>query len=323
MNRAPGIFTLSLDTEIAWGTFDTPQFRDFAPHFDGYRPLIARLLALLDQTGVAATWAFVGHLFLDQCERVGGTTHPEVLRPEFAWYPHDWHDHDPGTDLARDPWWYGPDILDQVLAADAPHEIGTHTFSHVVLGDPACTADIARSQLEACRRLHEARGLTLRSLVFPRNVIGHLEVVGELGLIAYRGREQSWYEGRAHGATHRLAHLADAALAVPPPTYPRASLTVDAHGLVNVPGSQFLMPMDGIRSRIPAGRRVAQAKRGLRRAVARGELFHLWFHPFNLGSDPRMFDILGEILGEVVAAREAGDLVVRTMGDVAEEVRGG
>lgn len=323
MPTSPAIFTLSLDTEIAWGTFDTPQFRSFAPHFDGYRPLIERLVALLDEAACPATWAFVGHLFLDACRREGGTTHPEVLRPGYAWYPHDWHDHDPGTDLATDPWWYGPDVLARVMASPVGHEIGSHTFSHIVVDDPACTADIVRSQLAACCALHAQHGLTLQSLVFPRNRIAHLEVLSELGLIAYRGREAYWYEGCPVRRAHQLAHLLDAAAACTPPTYPRSALRPNAHGLVNVPGSLFLMPMDGIRRRIPARRRVVQSLRGLRRAVSRGELFHLWFHPFNLGSDPAMFAILAEILEAVAAARDAGDLVVRTMAQVAEEMRDG
>ncbi|MCC7492974.1 MAG: polysaccharide deacetylase family protein [Fimbriimonadaceae bacterium] len=318
---APAVFVLSLDTEIAWGTFDQPEFASYAPAFDQYRALIDRLLALLDRYQVPATWAFVGHLLLDRCQRAGGTTHPEVLRPNFAWYPGDWHDHDPGTDLARDPWWYGTDILAKVRAATVDHEVGTHTFSHVVLGDPACDAATARSQLAACRELHQAHGLPFDSLVFPRNQVAHLEVCAELGLIAWRGREQAWYEG-LRGRWHRLGHLADRLLATTPAVYPRAQLQPDARGLVNVPGSMFLLPYDGVRARIPTGRRVRQGLRGLRAAVASEGLFHLWFHPFNLGSSPRMFDALEAILVAVAAEQAAGRLVVRTMAQVAREARG-
>ncbi len=316
--RAGATFVLSLDTEIAWGSFDTPRLSRFASTFDSYRRIAGRLVDLLDRFQIPATWAFVGHLLLDRCEFSEGTTHPEVLRPIYSWYPGEWHDHDPATSIEADPWWYGTDILRMVRSASVDHEIGCHTFSHVVFGDPACTAAIARSQLEACKRLHDSHGLSLSSLVFPRNRPAHLDIVAETGIIAYRGREQSWYEDQPPELAP-AAHFLDRLLAFCPRTYRWEELQPDEHGLVNVPASMFLMPYDGIRSWIPTCQRVRQAKRGLTRAIRRGELFHLWFHPFNLGSSVSMFDALEAILETVDRSRSSGALHTATMAEVAHK----
>ena len=176
----PGYFVFSLDTELVWGSFDVGGLERYREQYLETRKQIRRLLGLLDRYRIPATWAFVGHLLLDHCERRGGTTHEDVLRPRHAWFDEDWHALDPGTDVYRDPLWYGSDILKAVLAAETLHEIASHTFSHVIVGDAACTREIARSQLLKCRELHERWGLELKSVVFPRNRVAHLDVLREL-----------------------------------------------------------------------------------------------------------------------------------------------
>jgi len=46
-----GVFILSLDTEIAWGTYGARDVAARAGCFDGYRALIRRLLDVLDRHG--------------------------------------------------------------------------------------------------------------------------------------------------------------------------------------------------------------------------------------------------------------------------------
>ena len=162
--KKPATFILTLDTEIAWGTFYWKGFNYYKYHFDNYRPLVRRFAAQLDEYKISATWAFVGHLFLDHCDGV----HADVLRPKYEWFNgEDWHKYDPGTNLETDPYWYGSDILELVKSMKTPQEIGTHTFSHVHMADPACTPDIARSQVEKCIELGLEHDLNIRSLVFP------------------------------------------------------------------------------------------------------------------------------------------------------------
>ena len=316
-NNGPGRFILSLDTELAWGSFDNGGLERNRGFYQNTRQEIRRLLDLLDRYQLRATWAFVGHLLLDRCERTNGTTHEHVLRPKHSWYPADWHACDPGTDIHRDPLWYGTDILEDVRGAKMQHEVACHTFSHIIVGDSACTGEIALSQFEECRRLHARHGLPLHSVVFPRNQIGHLDVLRRLGITAYRGRERNWYSGY-RGLPARLAHLASRAFAVTPPTYAVSELAED--GLANLPASMFLLPGNGLRKLIPMACRRCQAFKGLQRASERGELFHLWLHPFNLASDPGIPKVMEDILRSASRLQEEGKLVSVTMAELAAQV---
>jgi len=287
-----GLFILSLDTEIAWGT-NTSALRRFADCFDTYPDILRRLIALLDTYHIPATWAVVGHLF---------------LKPD-----------DPRA-LKKTPshWYHAPYLPDAICRARAQHEIGTHTFSHVYTDDPGTTTEVWQRELETVAQIHKEHGLPPpRSIVYPRNRVAYTDTLHQYGIIAYRGVEQNWY-GDRRGAFHLL----DRALGLPPPTYDPATLTV-GDNLVNLPASQFLMAYDGVRGKIPTASRVRQARLGLDRAAWRNHLYHLWFHPFNLGTSDRMFEALEQILRGVAQHRDAGQLKVMTMASAAERILGG
>src|SRR3954471_20193036 len=83
------VFTISLDFELMWGSFDSGKHRKFVSHlardgaggFRATRAIVERLLALFRKYDVSVTWATVGHLFLDACEEREGVKHPDMPRP--------------------------------------------------------------------------------------------------------------------------------------------------------------------------------------------------------------------------------------------------
>ena len=305
-----GAFVLSLDTEIAWGTFTWGGTEFYRQHFDAYRQNVRRFIAMLDDYAVPATWAFVGHLMLDHCDG----NHPEAPVPEFPWYGRPWYHCDPGTDAVTDPWWYAPDVLDRVQAMKTAQEIGTHTFSHVFLNDPAVTPEIARAQVQASVDVARKRGLTIESLVFPRDGVAHLDQYAALGITNYRGAEQISYNALAR-PIRRAAGLCDHFVGGTPPVYPWADLQTD-HGLLNIPGSTFALAFDRYHRLVPAAARVAKFRRGIQAASDRDAIFHLAFHPFHLGSSERMFDLFKRYFDIVAKARDAGRIEILTMRDV-------
>lgn len=311
-------FTLTFDTELIWGSFDQMPAERFARLYPDIRGTIESVLRLLDQYEVSATWAVLGHLFLSECRRdTSGIAHPELVRPRQSWRDGDWYAEDPCTDRSRDPLWYGDDILDALQSARTPQEIGCHSFSHILYGDPALTREAVDADLQACVTLAARRGITLRSFVFPRNSEGHHEALKAHGFRAYRGADPTWHAG-IPGQLGRAAHLMDQAAALPPPI---SQPTETLPGLWNIPGSCLLIHRTGVRRLIPMTSRIRKAKAGLRRAEATGGVFHLWTHPFNLASDPRfMIAALDAIVREAVERRDRGTIVIEPMGAIAERL---
>src|SRR5262250_2242967 len=110
-----GIFTLSLALELIWGTLDL-----FGP--DGFRNrceverhvVIDRLLGLLSEFEVSATWLIVGHLFLDRCYRENGKKHPQIARPTHAWSRGDWFANDPDGTEAEAPLFLARSVVEKI-----------------------------------------------------------------------------------------------------------------------------------------------------------------------------------------------------------------
>lgn len=306
------LFLLSLDTELAWGGFDKGGVERYGELYGGVREGVDNLLTLFQKYQIHATWAVVGHLFLESCSREGPDNHNHVLQPEYRWYPEGWLSHDPYTDVERDPFFYAPDIVENIRACKVEQEIASHTFTHAILGDPECTAEVARSQIEAGI---QAAGGAVRSLVFPRNSIGHLDVAAACGIRAYRGNGDFWYGKR--GPVARAGHFLDQFLAIRSPVYSSIE-TAGEPPLYNFPASMFFPPRGGKWRGVPLGARVRKARRGIEAAIEKCAMFHLWFHPFNLSGSSELLDALEAILSTVADHAKQGRIRSTTMGEAVD-----
>lgn len=315
---ARGVFTLSLDFELIWGELDLRGPEALREACERERTdVFDRLLELLGQFEIEATWCVVGHLMLDSCAAAGGRTHPEIVRPQHAWHHGDWLRDDPASDESASPTFYARSLLERLLASPVPQEVGCHSFSHVIYGDPGCSEDAARTDLDACVRAARELGVTLRSFAFPRNRVGHLDVLREAGFTCFRGPEPTWHGGGGRGALARAGHIVDVLTAREAPLVEPRSVD----GLIDIPASMMYFPMHGVRRHLPVSRRVKRMVDGVRRAARDGGVFHLWFHPTNLVYEREAaFDGLRATLSAVADARRDGSLEVLPMARLAERV---
>jgi peptidoglycan/xylan/chitin deacetylase (PgdA/CDA1 family) len=318
------VFTISLDFELMWGSFDSGKHRKFISHFrsggsDGFkatRGIVDRLLALFQKYDVSVTWATVGHLFLDACEARDGIKHPDMPRPRHAWFERDWYEFDPCEDLRAEPLWYGRDMVLKILAAEPRHDVGSHSFSHVIFNDAGCTREVAEAEVRKCVELASELGVKLESFVFPRNQLGHLDVLREHGFHITRGAAPFWFAKFRSRTLRRAGHVIDDVLAFTPDCgLPEKS----AAGLWIVPVSMFLQSLDGPRRLIPVSSRIRKGIKGIERAVVEKSIFHLSFHPTeNFCFRPEeMFRALEAIVAHAARRRDEGLLQVMTMADIA------
>jgi peptidoglycan/xylan/chitin deacetylase (PgdA/CDA1 family) len=317
-----GVFTISLDFELLWGSFDSGKHRKFIAHFarnggafETTRSIVDRLLRLFQTYDVRVTWATLGHLFLDRCEMRDGIKHPDMPRPAHAWFTDDWYKYDPSRNLEVEPLWYGRDMVESILAARPRHEIGSHSFSHVIFSDRGCTREVADAEVRKCVDLAGSFDLELSSFVFPRNQLGHLDVLKQHGFSVARGPAPFWFAKPRIRTLRRAGHMLDDLIAVTPNCgLPERSVS----GLWIVPVSMFLQSMDGPRRLIPVRSRIKKGVKGIERAIRDRSLFHLSFHPTeNLCFHPDlMFHALEKIIAHAAMRRDQGRLEIMTMSDI-------
>lgn len=187
---------ISVDFELAWGfrfsnATEDPLHRAISLGMQT-RENVPIILNLCEIYEIPFTWATVGHLFLSSCERTGGLPHNNIKRIQYFrnqyWNfdQRDWFAHDPCTNYVTDPAWYCPDLIRQIYASAAGHEIGCHTFSHIDCSDSICPDEVFKSEMMECQKLADQFGVRLKSFVHPGHQIGNLDNLAQLGFTSYR-----------------------------------------------------------------------------------------------------------------------------------------
>lgn len=302
-----GTVVVSVDAELGWGYHDhqsSPSWLDRAR--DGWM----KLLALCDTYEIPTTWAFVGHLLLEDCDG----RHPDhPLSPE-------WFARERGKWADRPDLRFGPDLVNAVQDADADHELACHSFSHVVFEDPSVSQTTAETELETCLRLANERDMSLSSFVFPRNAVGHRDVLADHGFTCYRGKSPA---RRSDSPLKRQLSKVVGGI-TRPSVPPLVDATVDEHGLVDVPASLYLFSFEGLAHRLVETTRgdfvVRAVRRGLTAVAGTDRILHLWLHPNNLRTKADV-ERLQRVFESIREKRMSGAIRVETMGEVAERVR--
>lgn len=311
-----GTVIISLDTELAWGSFDKGLLNKRLKAIKSARYCIGELLKLLEKYKISATWAFVGHLMLDKCVVLDGLKHPDIIRPNHSWFQDDWFRDVPVEKEDENSIWYGRDILNQIISCPVYQEIASHSFSHIIFGDSGCSEECAESDIKKCVDIGKSLGINLSTFIYPRNSVGHKKLLRKYGFKCYRGDGNQWYKKIKRRNIRKVAHIVDDFFEVSPNT---TVLEKDEYGLYNIRGNMLYLSRDGFRRFIPIRSRVKKAKKGIDKAVLNKEIFHLCFHPFNLGTDPKgLLKGLEEIFAYIRKNIELGLLDNYTMDQIIQ-----
>jgi hypothetical protein len=323
VSHRPGALVVSLDFELHWGVRDhCPPGSAYERNLLGAREVIPRVLQLFEEFEVAATWATVGFLFAHS------RTDLQHFRPlELPGY-HDPslfpYDEPVGEDEESDPLHYAPSLIEQVRVTPR-QEVATHTYSHYFCHEAGQTAEQFRADLAAACAIAAARGISLRSIVFPRNQHNRAydTVLREAGIIAYRGNPHAWmwrFADREDGAglAKRTARLADAYVDLTGDNTVGWDEVPQPGGLADVRASFLLRPFDPRFGRLEP-LRLRRIRRAVRDAARRRRILHLWWHPHNFGAHPEeCLRFLRSVLEEFALCRTDFAMQSLTMAEVAD-----
>jgi len=323
-----GIFILDIEVELAWGIIDKKlNKKELTRTFEKVRIYLDDILRLLDKYNIVVTWSFLGHAILDRCERKKGMPHPEMPRPSYKWMRGDWYKHDPCKNFTEEPAFYGKDITDRIvnhtLNADVPHDFSVHSFSHQLFGDRGCSRKLADAEVKrSVQLMAENYSLKPTVFIFPRESLGHFDVLKKNGIIAFRGViprtitylepvEGFWNFIRKYSSL--AAYWMSFYLNISPPvTWPKKE-----HGLVNIPASLCYNK----KPFIPLKLVVLKAKKGIDRAIKERKIFYVATHLRNFGevSNTKAFlEGFETILKYAHSQRRKDKLEIATVARIAE-----
>jgi hypothetical protein len=177
--------------------------------------------------------------------------------------------------------------------------------------EPGVRADDVAADLAAVQRLWRDLGAdAASSLCFPRNQAAFLDVAHALGIRVWRGNPIPWYHQRDK------------------PRDPTAFRLLRFLDDVS-PAARRAAPLEGDMTRASLYLRVALPEPAWRLQVARirgelggirpGDVFHVWWHPENLGTDvTRRLGRVCEVLDLAAESMARGAIVSRTMRELSQ-----
>jgi peptidoglycan/xylan/chitin deacetylase (PgdA/CDA1 family) len=315
----PPLFTVSLDFELFWGLRGGRTLDSYRKNLDGVRAAVPRILDAFSEAGIHAAWACVGFLFLsgrdEALERL-----PRRI-PSYTDRSLDYVKELEAVTHDNEPYYFAPDLIG--LIRSYPHqEIATHTFSHYYCLEEGQTAEDFDADLERAIEVAAERGITIKSIVYPRNQRNpaYDEILSRRGISSYRGtREDAVYRPGTRSHTRSPALRGLRFLDTYLPIVKEETRAHDDGPLFDIRATRFLRPYSKRLSGIE-NLKMRRIDAEMRKTAQRGGLYHLWWHPHNFGThiDENMRN-LGAILRSF---RELRDLYGMKSLSMAEIARG-
>jgi peptidoglycan/xylan/chitin deacetylase (PgdA/CDA1 family) len=316
----PGGFVVSLDFELHWGVREFP-IEPRRPALLAARRAVPALLELFEEFDVAATWATVGMLFAEtrgEMRRFFPSELPTYVDTRLNPY-----DQKIGEDEKEDPLHFAPSLIRSIQRCPN-QEIASHTFSHYYCWEPGQKLSQFRADVRSAVDIAAAKGVTIRSIVLPRNQIraDYVSILPEFGIRAYRGvpRGNMWKPGPVSeqcSAARRLSRLLDAYVNLAGSGVFHWPRNQEPNMPCDIPASCYFRCHDAA----PDWARplhIARITTGLREAARQGRVFHLWAHPedFAIRMDESLAG-LRQILQVFRDERQSRDMRSLTMSQAA------
>jgi hypothetical protein len=284
-------FTISLDCELNWAEPNPPDKRWDVLRSDpsAGREIYKKLLELFQKHNIPATWAFVGHLFYDECTSGQHYEDRYIER------------HDPHGNVQDNPLYYAPDLIEMVNNSTIDHEIGGHSFAHKPYTE--MSKNEAYQDLKSLHKASKSAGYNLDSFVFPQNKIQHENILKEFDFKIYRGES-------LHNGPYTFKQGIPALIKSPRQflSIPLVNLTTESGGIIQFNSSNAL------RSERWWFLQHIRIKRALE-SMKPNQSVHITAHPHDFLYIKYLIYILDSILSAVADLRDQNKLQVKTMND--------
>lgn len=266
------------------------------------RECIDFLLDVFEKYQIPATWAVVGHLFLDPCHRKGDSLpkHESRFTNSLSM--------DICTNSYDNALFFGKDIVEKILSSKVGHEIGYHSFSHQVFSK--ICKEVADSEIKAGIEIAKQFNISFKSFVFPEDEIGHIDVLKKYGFLIYRGKTLvRWRNLRSH--MPKIDGLFNETVALP--VMPNWK-----DGIWEIPSSMYFTDPKYPFCLLPKAR--LGLWRTMRSNSARA-VFHVTMHPWNLLEYPSLSKDFECFIRHVSRRSAESKIRVMTMGELASDLQ--
>lgn len=321
-----GALVISLDFELMWGCHDWATVEGYGKrNVMHVRSVINRMLALFEKYDVHATFATVGLIFCkgkEEALKNKPDILPSYINKNLGAYKEGYIENIRECNSAL---YFAPDIIEKLKNA-SNIEIGTHTFAHYFCAEEGQSLEEFKADLKQMSIISKNSGVKIESIVFPKNMVDekYIQACECYDMKAYRGNAERFFsrsQSLFDKIKNRVCRLLDAYINVGGYSSTAWTNINSSCGLINVQASRFLRPYNH-KLRWVEHLKLKRIKNELIYAAQNGEMYHLWWHPHNFGSNiDENMNILESILLCYSECREKYNMKSFTMGECAEFIK--
>lgn len=295
-----GVFTLSLDCEGLWGVADHLGASTASINQNSLSEVYTYIEDVLSHHSIKATYAFTTLFTQDEADIL---KYKDIIKSyineQDEWYKYIY------SALQNESLngWLGRELYLQ--AKQNGHEIAWHGFTHHPLGQNT-KKNIVEFEIAESIKIFKKESLSVNSIVFPRNDVGHLQLLNNSGFNVYRSGviEQS----RLH--SNKYYRVLDELNILKPSQKFKQSKN---NPMISLPAGYFLNWPNGPRRLIPSEVTYKRWDHILRSASRKSAQAHMWFHPHNMITAPKMRNTFESIIKNVSTKIQNGEVVNLTM----------
>lgn len=323
-NNNTGKFVISLDFELMWGVRDHATPQTYGENIRGVHEALPKLLEVFSKYEIHGTFSTVGFLFFKNKQEL--LINLPVSKPSYdcnnlSPYESNYLDENLKSQYPEDPYHYGFHLI-KLIQNTPNQEIGTHTFSHYYCLEPGQNSEAFKDDIAAAIKVASMRGITIQSIVFPRNQVNsdYLKICKDAGVTSYRSNPKSWiYKAKSaekENIFQRACRFADAYINLSGYNCYSNDYILSEFPL-KIPGSSFLRPYSS-KIKFLDGFRLARIKNSMTHAAKNNLLYHIWWHPHNFGIlQEENFAFLEKILNHYIVLKKKYSFTSYTMTELA------
>ena len=294
-----GSATLSFDCEGKWGMTDIHTPWDVNLTRSALLSAYHFILRTLEKYDIPATFAFVG-AFTETREEFLQVSYPKLSSSSYT----NWLSFSRDRILDKsEEGWFLPELLDMVIG-QKKHEIASHGYTHIPFS--TLTEPDVRLELSMVQRWAEKKHIDCSTLIFPRNMVYHKEILKDYAILGYRDVPISLLGARTPRFLRTLAEET---------WIFQKSESFKKGEPGRIPGGSFINWQSGFRRAIPAHMSLLKYRNMISSAVKLGGVAHFWLHPHNLITSPHTKKLFSELCAQIAYYRDSTPLVVKRQKD--------
>jgi len=161
-------------------------------------------------------------------------------------------------------------------------------------------------ELQLVRSWAERNKIQCSTMVYPRNIIAHQEILKDYGILGYRNLP---IELLPFGMPKYMRTLVEEVWIF------QKSQKIETSVPIKIPGGAFINWRNGLRRFIPPFVSLLKYKSMIGNARLQGGVAHFWLHPHNLITSPSTKKLFRNLCAEVAVQREISTLLVKRQDD--------